>query len=49
MKWNSNNKLWKWEKDLFTMKDDKREHSFCIFRSDVEFASKTIQTKRRIR
>ena len=38
--------LWKWEKDLFTTKDNKREHAFCIFRSVVESASKTIQIKK---
>ena len=36
--------LWKWEKDLFTTKEDKREHAFCIFRSVAAFGStsKTI-------
>ena len=38
--------LCKWEKDLFTTKDAKREHAFCIFRSVVESASKTIQIKK---
>ena len=38
--------LWKWEKDLFTMKYDKREHAFCISQAVIESASKTIQIKK---
>ena len=37
--------LWKWEKDMFTTKDDKHEHTFCSYRV-TESASKSIQIKK---